>query len=222
MILARRVPVMTVSLRNLGLLWVLSTPATRLVAQGIPEREVAESLRAELSVRPMDTLLIDRSYQPGLLPGVAFFKARYVNPNAIDVPIETAGAAVIGEKIFVIRDAKDLSALWDEVARGRALPESFQLQAMCGGLVVGSGLVADGARFIHGPEEIPRRFRSALRPQLALHSVRSPQQREVDSGVEIVQSVWDTDLLTVTCRLARDNHLIVQIDTMARGYRNQP
>lgn len=218
----RKMPPMTLSLWIFGICWFLPTAAHGVSAQGLPEREVAESLRAKLAVRPVDTLLIDRSFHPGFFPGVAFFTARYVDPNAIDVPIQTAGAAVVGEGIFVIRDPADLSALWREAVGGRALPEAYQLQPICGSLVAASGLVSGGARFIQEPEEIPRRFRATLKPQRALQRVKSPQQRVVDGGLEIVQSVWDTDLLAVTCRLSKDNDLVVQIDTIARGFRNAP
>ncbi len=220
--LVRGMPPMPAPLWILGLFWALPVATQDVLAQAPSEREVAESLRAELHVRPQDTLLIDRSFQRGFFPSVAFFRARYVDPNAIDIPIQSAGAAVVGNRVFVIREAADLSALWSEAVQGRALPQSFQRQPVCGSLVVGTGLVGDGARFIQGPEEIPRRFRGVLKPQQGLHSVRSPQQRVVDGGVEVVQSVWDTDLLAVTCRLAGDNQLVVQIDTIARGYRNEP
>ena len=197
--------------------------STRADAQKELESQVSDSLRRALKVRDEDTLFLDRSFHPGLFPGVTFFRTRYVSPDAIDVPIRTAGAAVVHERVVIVRSASDLSRLWDAIlGENRKVRYSFELGIGCGVLVVSTGLVSNGARFIQAPEEIPRRFRGSLDPPAAVQRITSPQEQESDNGVAVSQWVWDTNLLRVRCSLSRADSLFVRIDTVATGYTNKP
>lgn len=195
-----------------------------LPAQTSIEAAVMDSARRALQVDAGDSVWLDRSYSRAFYPDAVFYRTWYVPRGMMDVSPKPLALVAVSGRILLVQSSADLSPVWTaaSVWKDGGRPDAFDFQTACSDLLLQTGLLGTGTRFIEALSEIPTPQRRALYPQTALKSVRPAEAWQADSGTRSNRYAWDNDLVMIRCALSHGGRLTVTIDTLADGAHNVP
>ena len=206
--------------------WALLTaaaitwPIARASAQSPDEVRVRDSLRAALALPAGDSILISRSYSELFFPGAVFYRATYLPRTTWHATEKRAAAVIVDSQMFMVRSTSDLPEVWRAAVAPVPLG-AFEVRMACSELLLHTGSLDRGARFIVDVAEIPARRRALLQPASDLLQVAPAVTVHDRSGIGEAFYVWDGTLYRATCTAAGRN-LNVRLHAVAREPANEP
>lgn len=184
------------------------------------DERVEVRLRAEVGAGETDSIYVTRDYNRTYFPGATFYRTSFLRSGQWDIPSDRGAAVAVSDSIIPVRSLADLTLVWQATVVETSL-RPFEVGLACSDLLVLTGHLSAGARFIEAAEEIPTSRRKLLRPQSALDRPLRSNERSSAEGNVASFSVLDRDLLRVTCTV-NGRTLRVSVDTVAKTPHNEP